>query len=184
MRPLSRAAVVALALVPLGTIAGHAAGYELAGRHASFDGSHSHLRPGAWLTAVVAVAALGWIATGRGDGMRRPRLVGLAGGQAVAFLVLEAAEHVVGGHGLGHLLADPSFRWGLVAQVAVAAVLVLATAFARATGERVRALLSGRSRAVGAPPPAAASCVTAAHCGLTVVSPATERGPPRHLVPV
>ncbi|MGH9281406.1 MAG: hypothetical protein ACRD0S_00555, partial [Acidimicrobiales bacterium] len=131
---LSRRAVVAVALVPLGTIAGHAVGYVLAGREPAGMAGHSHLRPATWLTAAVAALALGWVAAARTDVGHRPRVAALATAQAGMFVALEGAEQMASGHGVGHLLAEPTLRWGLAAQLATAAVLVLATAVAHSSG--------------------------------------------------
>ena len=183
MRPPHRAAFLIVAVVPLGTVAGHVAGYVLAGQHAGLDGGHSHLRPLAWVTAVTALAGLGWVAAARSAGSVRLPVAGLAAAQAALFVVLEAAEHVAGGHGLERLLAEPGLRWGLAAQVATAALLVVATSLARASGDRVRALLGGhtarRPAAVAAAAPAGRTCVRS----LIVVWSASERGPPSAAVP-
>lgn len=183
MRLPSRA-LVAAALVPIGTVAGHGAGYLLAGQDASLGGGHGHLRPATWLTAAVAVLALGWVAAARDGLTRRPRTAVLAAAQSGLFLALEGAEHLASGHNPAHLLHEPALRWGLAAQLVTAALLVLATVVARSSGERVRALLSAPAR-----PPAAAPALVrrpraALRAGLLAVSPATERGPPAvHLVP-
>ncbi|MGH9178967.1 MAG: hypothetical protein ACRD0N_10490 [Acidimicrobiales bacterium] len=177
-------ALVAAALVPVGTVAGHAAGYLLAGQDASFAGDHGHLRPATWLTAAVAVLALGWVAAARDGLARRPRLVALAAAQSGLFLALEAAEHLAAGHSPAHLLHEPSLRWGLVAQLAMAAVVVLATVAARSAGQRARALLSPPARPPAAPPSVVLRPRAALRPALLAVSPATERGPPAaHLVP-
>lgn len=182
---ISRRAGVAIALVPLGTVAGHAAGYLLAGRHASFAGDHVHLRPTSWLAVLGAVAALGWATVDRaGTGRNRPRLVALAGAQAGLFVGLEAVEHLTAGRGVGRLLSEPSVRWGLAAQVATAAALVLATVVARASGERVRALLSSRPPAGRTDTPTPAPAASPTLRDLLPGSPASERGPPApRLVP-
>lgn len=180
MRLPRRTLVVAAALVPVGTLAGHVAGYLAAGRHPGVDGGHGHLRPGAWLATLAALVALGWLAAARGPVRTRVPLGPLAAGQAVLFVGLESAEHLVWGHGLGRLWAEPALRWGLAAQVVAASLLVAAAAVARATGDRVRALLFRRRPVVtaAAAPVDAASAVR----GATLASPASERGPPRALV--
>lgn len=181
MRPPHRAALLAVALVPLGTVAGHVAGYVLAGQHAGLDGGHSHLRPLAWVTAVTALAGLGWAGAARSGRSVRLPVAGLAAAQASLFVILESAEHLAGGHGLGRLLAEPGLRWGVAAQFATAALLVLATSLARASGDRVRALLGGRSRRRSAAPTAVPTR-SAAPRNLLLVSSASERGPPCALV--
>lgn len=178
MRPPHRAALLTISLVPLGTIAGHVAGYVLAGQHAGLDGGHGFLRPLAWVTAVTALGGLGWVATARSGRVVRLPVAGMATAQASLFLILEAAEHVAGGHGLERLATEPGLRWGVAAQVATAAALVLAISLARASGDRVRALLSGRpSRRSAALAPAGPTAGTLVR-GLILVSSASERGPP------
>ena len=177
----SRRAVI-VGLVPLGAIAGHVVGYWMAGERAGLDGSHGHLRSVAWLAGLAATAALVLVAA-RPRPFRGPTsLSWLAGGQAAMFVGLEAAEHVVGGHGLIELLTSPSFRWGLVAQALTAGMLVAVAAFSRASGERVRTMLSRRGDAPRAAPRtswAPTGSVLASSSSLA--SPASERGPPRHL---
>ena len=175
--PRRATAVVALALVPLGTIAGHVAGYAMAGDQASSGGGHAHLRPAAWVTALVAALALAWIAGGRGTATR-PRLAWLAGGQAASFVVLEVGEHLLGGDSMAHLLGDPAFRWGLAAQAAAAGVLVVAAVVAAVTGEKVRAVLAARLGLPRGPEPPPRPRRTSPLRTLSTVSPATERGPP------
>jgi hypothetical protein len=177
-------ALVAVALVPVGTVAGHATGYLLAGEDASFAGGHRHLHPASWLTAAAAVLVLGCVAAAR-DGLgRRPRMAALAAAQSGLFLVLEGVESVAAGHSPAHLLAEPSLRWGLAAQLVTAAVLVLATVVARSSGERVRALLSGSPRPPAGRPALVLRPGAAVRPSLFALSPATERGPPAvHLVP-
>jgi len=169
--------------VPIGTIGGHLAGYGVAGEPAGLSGGHSHLAPAAWLASVAALAALGWVAGARGPRRDRINLAWLAAGQATLFVAVEGAEHVAAGHGLGHLLGDPALRWGLAAQVVTAGALVVAALVARASGERVRALLAGPDAPRGDADeallrPAAAAAVRT----LPAVSSAGPRAPPRSLV--
>ena len=180
VRPSRRAALaLTVALSPLGTIAGHVAGYGAAGRDPHLDAAHAHLRPGMWLASAAAAAALAWVAISRRAGSSRPRLAWLAGGQVVAFALLEVAERVAGGHGAGGLVGDRAFRWGVAAQAAAAATLLLGVALARATGERVRAVLSSRRTLPSAEPsvpawPGQRPVPTAGVARSSV----TERGPP------
>lgn len=171
-----------LALGPLGTIAGHLAGSLAAGQPAGFDGGHSHLRPAVWLSVVSALAAIGWIAAARGEHPARPGVAWLAAGQTALFLVLESVERLVSGHGLGHLLAEPGLRWGLVAQVATAAGLVLLAGVARASADRVRALIAARDRPRPPATPVRPIPVVTVVVGLVAASSCRERGPPRALV--
>ena len=178
MRLERRVALLAAALVPLGTIGGHVAGQVLAGGPAGLDGSHSHLRPATWITALAALAALGWIGAARSSRTARLPLSMLAVGQAVLFLGLEAGEQLVGGHALGHLPSDPAVRWGLVAQLATAALLVAAVSAARASGRCVRALLGTRTVPGGRPAEVGRPTGAGALRSLLLGSPASERGPP------
>lgn len=183
--PRHAAIIIALALVPLGTLAGHVVGYGIAGEETGLHGRHSHLQPVAWLTILAALAALGWVAAAKRPMPRRPPLASLAVAQAVVFFGLEATEQLAGGHGLRHLLAQPALRWGLLAQVATAAILVAAAVSARASGVRVRALLAARARrspcsTVTSPTAGPATVVRS----LTPASSASERGPPQYLVSV
>ncbi len=171
-------------LVPCGAIAGHVIGYLVAGESAGLNGGHGHLKPAAWLAGFAATAALVLVAARPGEGRTRFSLVWLAGGQMAVFLGLEMAEQVADGHGPVGLLWSPSFRWGLVAQVLTATMLVVAARLSRASGERVRALLSSRASLVG--PRRGSSwprSPSAFHNSIILASPASERGPPRDLVP-
>ena len=169
--------LVVAALLPLGTIGGHVAGDLVAGQSVGFDGSHSHLRPAAWFTATAAAIALGWLAGTRSGRPARLPLWALAAGQSLFFLGLEGGEYLLGGHRLADLAADPGVRWGLVAQLATAAVLVGVAAAARYSGDRVRAFLAARRR----PAPRRATRLATpvvALCTRLPWSPATSRGPP------
>lgn len=183
MRTPRHAAIVAVILAPLGTIAGHVVGYGIAGQHAGLDGSHSHLRPAALLAGLAALAVFGWVAGARRPQPPRLSVAWLAVGQAALFLGLESAEQLAGSHGLDHLLAEPALRWGLLAQVATAAAIVAVAVSARVSGDRVRALLAARTRGVPRsvvpPPPFATAAVVRS---LTLASSASERGPPPVLV--
>ena len=175
---------VAAGLVPCGAIAGHVVGYLMAGEPARLHGSHGHLQPAAWVAGVVATVVLVLVAARPREGGAGPRLGWVAGGQMAAFSALEVAEHVVGGHGAVELLTSPSFRWGLLAQVVTASALVAAAKVSRASGERVRALLSARKRLGGATRRSSwPRSGGASHDSIILASPASERGPPRRLVP-
>ena len=171
-------------LVPCGAIAGHVIGYLMAGESAGLHGSHGHLQAAAWLAGVAASAALVLVAARPCEGRTRFSLVWLAGGQMAVFLGLEIAEQVATGNGAVGLLWSPSFRWGLVAQVLTATMLVVAARLSLASGERVRALLSSRASLVeperGSSWPRTPS---AFHNSIILASPASERGPPCDFVP-
>lgn len=140
-----RARWLTVALVPLGTLGGHALGYLAAGREASFTGAHSHLRPTLWLALAASAGGVAALAlAGGGRGRRCPRTSTLALAQVGLFCVLEAGEHVHAGHHVDSLAADPSFRWGLAAQLVSAGLLVLVARLARASGELVRECLARR----------------------------------------
>ena len=175
---------LAAGLVPCGAIAGHVVGYVMAGEPDRLHGSHGHLQPAAWVAGVVATVVLVLVAARPRGGSAGPRLRWVAAGQMAAFSALEVAEHVVAGHGAAGLLTSPSFRWGLLAQVLTATALVAAANASRASGERVRALLSARRRVGGAAPrlpwPRSGR---ASQDSVILASPASERGPPRRLVP-
>lgn len=178
-------------MVPAGTVAGHVLGYLMAGEDAGLHGAHSHLRPAAWVAAGLTAAALAAVAVARptptpttGRGRGRPRVSWLVAGQVLAFGLLEAAEHLGSGHGALSFVADPSFRWGVAAQLVSAALLIAAAGLARTSGQRVRALLArrpvARRRAVRRSWPALRAEVRRPSSSWSAVS---ERGPPRLLAP-
>lgn len=170
--------------MPCGVIAGHAIGYLMAGESAGFNGSHGHLLPVAWLAGFAATAALVLVASRHGERRTRRSLVWLTGGQMAVFLGLEIAEQLAAGHGLVELLWTPSFRWGLAAQLVTATVLVVAATLSRASGERLRALLSSRSILVGPQRRSSWPRTPSVHYdSILLASPASERGPPRYFVP-
>lgn len=183
MAAMGSSRVVVAALLPLGILLGHSTGYALAGEH-----THGYMT-GGWLWAapgLAAVAAVGVFAWAglQGDPLRQcPRLSPVIAVQGVVFFGQESVEHLVQGHGLSHLLASPTLRWGLVAQVITATVLIVASCFALATGRRLRTLLgrlSTRARPrPWVPRPAMAAALSDAVTG----SPASERGPPPFFVP-
>lgn len=177
MRSPGRAALAG-ALVPLGTIAGHVVGYWLAGDDASFDGAHRHLRPTVWLTVAVAAAAVAWVTIRPVGSRSAPRLSWLVSGQLAGFFLLEAAEHVLAGHAFSELPGHPTLRWGLLAQIVSAGVLVLVTRLAGASGQRVRAFLSRTLATRGAPAARTRPGTPDAVRSILVVSAASERGPP------
>lgn len=171
-----------VALVPSGAVAGHVLGYLVAGQDAALRGTHSHLRPAAWAAAALAATALGCLAmlrpVSRRDG---PRLGSLVSAQVALFALVEAGEHVLGGHGATSFVKDPSFRWGVLAQLVSAAVLIGAARMARATGERVRALLARRPRSLSLTSRQPLRPVRVVVGRRRSGSSVTERGPPRLL---
>lgn len=175
--------VALAALVPIGTLIGHTAGYGAAGEHVTANGAHAYFGPATWLAAAAAAGALGWFAIGARRASPLPRLRRLAAAQVFLFFAMEAVEHLLSGHGVHGLLAEPSLRWGAAAQVVVAGGLALTAMVARAAGVRVRALLTSRPFVVIARPAVLAPVVV--HRGFSAVpaSPARPRGPPPTLVP-
>lgn len=172
-------------MVPCGTVAGHVVGYWLAGQHAGLNGDHSHLRSTAWFSSLAAVATLLIVGVRPRLGRARLPVAWLVGGQLGMFIGLEAAEHVGAGRDVTGLLSSPTLRWGLVAQLLTAGLLVGASRLAEVSGQRVRALLSGRAR----PGLSTSRRSTPARRGDPLRSSmlawsASERGPPRSLVPV
>lgn len=176
--PEARRAAILLALVPVGTIVGHVVGYGIAGEHPGLTGDHSHLSPVVWPASILALATLAWLGVGGRRLANRLPLAWVVAGQATLFVALEAAEHLVRGQALHHVLTEPALRWGLLAQVATAAVLIAVAASARASGERIRALLSRRSHRTAQPAVSAVSANPVAIRSLVFASPASERGPP------
>jgi hypothetical protein len=176
-----RSRLAAVALLPLGVLLGHSAGYGLAGEH-----THGYLAGGrlwwaAWLAGAGSVGAFAWFGLRGGGQPRRPRVFGVACAQAVVFVVQEGLEHVLHGEGLADVVASPSFRWGIAAQVVTATILVVTASLARYTAQRLRALVGHSPGRVVArcstPRPQTAADVQ----GTVLASPASERGPPSFL---
>lgn len=178
VRAARRAVVVAM--VPAGTIGGHVLGYLMAGEDAALHGAHSHLRPAAWVALAATAAALACVALVRSrPGRERVPLCPLVAAQVGLFAVVEAGEHALTGHGAASVVTDPSFRWGVLAQLLSGAVLVLACRVARVSGDRVRALLA-RRRVL--PPPRchrAWGRIGVAEPRVEQGSAVSGRGPPR-----
>ena len=108
------------ALIVLGVLGGHLLGSYAASGELFRD--HSYL---GWATIVatpLAIAAIGYLAVRRvarlGTGEVQWRR--LAQWQAVAFVALEAVEHVTSGEAAWGVVEHPSFWLGLIAQPAVA----------------------------------------------------------------
>lgn len=163
------------ALVALGVLGGHLLGsYAASG---GLFGDHSYLGWATILAAPLAIAAIGYLAVRRvaqlGTGDVRWRW--LAQWQVVAFVVLEAVEHVASGEAAWGVAEHPSFWLGLVAQPAVAwligKILDLGEVVARtlvATGRRT----AEPFRLAGQTPPAVAFRRT------PVLTANRRRGPP------
>lgn len=169
-------------LVPIGTIAGHLSGSLLAGEGPAFSGPHSHLRPASWLAVAAAVGALSFLALSRA-GVRCHRLTArwLTASQIGLFGAVEALEHLHAGHGGLAFATEASFRWGVAAQLASAAVLAMAARLARATGALVRARLAAGSRIRRASSPAPGRHVNRVVARTPTAWSFGERGPPARL---
>ena len=181
MRWPGRVPLVA-ALAPLGVVSGHVVGYGLAGQQAALAGTHTHLGPLGWIGLALTALVMAWVGL-RPEEPRIARRSWLVGIQLSSFLCLEAAEHLLAGRSIVELAAEPSLYLGLVAQVATAGLLVLAIRLARSSGQRLRALMSGRVLDM----PAANMAwqpISIVRRSLVVVSSASQRGPPRRVVSV
>lgn len=176
------ARLVVAGLLPLGVLLGHGAGYGLAGEHSHHYMTGAPLWPVACLAAGAAIGIAAWSGLQRPHPRQCPRLSLVVVVQGAVFFAQEGAEHLVRGHGFSHLMASPAFRWGLAAQAVTAAILVLASSVARATGQRLRTM-SGRSCPTARPRPSASRPVVATTMsGAVLSSPASERGPPPFFV--
>lgn len=174
-----RARWLTVALVPLGTLGGHALGYLAAGQEAAFTGAHSHLRPTLWLALAASAAAVAAMAVAGAEGGRlRPRTRTMVGAQVVLFGLLEAVEHLHAGHHLHSLAADPSFRWGLAAQLVSAGLLVLVAGLARASGQLVRECRARRQVVPRSTPRPRWHHVDPSLPSARAASSVSERGPP------
>jgi hypothetical protein len=179
-----RARWLPVALVPLGTILGHALGYAAAGQDFRLSGTHGHLLPALWPAAAAMVVALGSVTLAGAVPGRGLRTSWLLGAQVVAFALLEGLEHLHGGHHGLSVVAEPAFRWGLGAQLLSAGLLVMVTRLAHASGQLVRSRLARRPAPPA--PPAAAARRSWGRAGQSVPTGATassvsERGPPGRL---
>lgn len=174
--------MAALALLPAGALVGHAASYLLARGHPE-SGVHGYLDIACWLVAVAALGGLGWYALSPGGARSSPRLAGFAGAQTLLFLIQESVEGHLEGRPLADTLATPAVRWGVAVQLALGAVMVLLARLAAVGGTRLRAVLTGRHPQPGTQPAAPRRVPGARLWHRVASSPATERGPPRLLVP-
>lgn len=176
---MARRLPLALALAPFGALVAHAAGYGIApGGHG--PAVHGYLGTVA-SAAVPAGAALAlWLVCGR-SGSRRPlpTVPALAAAQVAVFAAQEVVERLAARVPLADLAAAPAVRWGLAAQVAAAAAVVLAVRLARAGWSAAATALARRSRTPAGPagPPAPARPRLPLPRPLAR-SPLTRRGPP------
>lgn len=172
-----RPRLAAWALLPAGTIAGHAVSYLLAGR-LSHGGVHGYLPVTGWLLALAALAGLVWFAWSV-DGVRSiPRLLPFTAAQLALFLVQESVEGLLEGQAVGATLEAPVIRYGIAAQLILAVTIVVAARLAAVGGSRLRAALASRRGWWRGMPGAAPPPVVTRYAETLLVSLATERGPP------
>ena len=118
-----------LLLVPGGFVAGHELGYQAAGALGSTSvpsGGHGYLSLAVLVGVPFAFAALArTFLAGLRDQLPPVRFRTLALAQAALFLTVELVEHAAAGVGPAQALVRPEVVLGLVAQLAVAAVLTL-----------------------------------------------------------
>jgi hypothetical protein len=175
--------VVVLATAVAGVVVGHAAAYTVAFPSGAARASELHATGhGYWggavlggaCAGVLALAAGAWRASRRAD-VGVP-FVALAAGQLALFAGAEAAERMAAGVALPTLLHAPEFAIGLILQVVVAAVAVVAL---RRWGRLVAAVTaspSARSTDPAGLPVATGSRVFVASAPRSSVR---TRGPPR-----
>jgi hypothetical protein len=118
-----------LFLVPGGFVAGHELGYQAAGALGSTTvaaGGHDYLSLVVLVGVPFAFAALArTFLAGLRDQLPPVRLRTLALAQVALFLTVELVEHAAAGVGPAQALVRPEVVLGLIAQLAVAAVLTL-----------------------------------------------------------
>ena len=141
-----------LLLVPGGFVAGHELGYQAAGALGSASvpsGGHDYLSFVVLVGVPFAFAALArTFLAGLRDQLPPVRFRTLALAQAALFLTVELVEHAAAGVGPAEALVRPEVVLGLVAQLAVAAVLTL---IVRTTHD-VGAAVAGATRRRVIPP--------------------------------
>jgi hypothetical protein len=170
------------ALLPAGTILGHASAYVLAGR-APDGGLHAYLNLAGWPVAFGALGALLWFSWSRHAHRSTPRVEPFAAAQVFFFLFQESLEGMIDGHAVTATLGSPTVRYGVAAQLVLAATIVLFTRLAAAGGARLRRMFTGRRspcRPSGAGFHGRATAFRRPPA--LVASPASERGPPSLLV--
>jgi hypothetical protein len=170
-----------LLLVPGGFVAGHELGYQAAtalGASPAAAGAHGYL--GALVlvgTPFAFTAVARSLLAGYRNELRPVRWSTLAAAQVALFVGVELVEHVHAGLSPAQTLAEPAVLLGLVAQLAVAAVLTLV---AGSSHEAAAAFAVRRHRVAVAPKvplwcPAPGTPVPA----VVPVSSLSRRGPPR-----
>lgn len=161
-------------LVPMGVLLTHLLAYTVP--HVEEPaGDHHHLVGLAAVATVALAAAIAGAAVHslRGASGAVP-LARLSAAQGVAYALWELGEGVLGGASIPDTLTQPTFRTGIVLQVAVALALV---GLLRVSAEVARRFAPDDDRpAVSSPEPRGAS-PTRVHMARQL-SPATRRGPP------
>jgi hypothetical protein len=172
-----------LLLVPGGFVAGHELGYQAAGALGSTAiaaGGHGYLSFVVLVGMPFAFAALArTFLAGFRDQLPPVRFRTLALAQAALFLTVELVEHAAAGVGPAEALVRPEVVLGLVAQLAVAAVLTLIVRTTHDVGAAVAGATRRRATPAARPTwrPAADQPVVLA----VWVSSVTTRGPPAAL---
>jgi hypothetical protein len=132
-----------LLLVPGGFVAGHEVGYQGAsalGTPPVAAGGHGYLSALLLVGAPFAFAAVARsLLAGFRDELPPVRWTTLAGAQTALFLAVELAEHMRAGLSTGQTLVQPAVVLGLVAQLAVAALLVRIVQSSHGAGAAVAA---------------------------------------------
>lgn len=170
-----------LLLVPGGFVAGHELGYQAAAALGATPvpaSAHGYLGAVLLVAAPFAFAAVARsLLAGYRDELPPVRWSTLAGAQVALFLAVELAEHAAAGLSPAGTLAEPAVLLGLVAQVVVAALLVLVT---RSTHEVAAAVAASRRCRLPLRPPARPwRTVHGAPVPAVVpVSSLSRRGPP------
>lgn len=172
-----------LLLVPGGFVAGHELGYAAASLLGATPGAAGH----GYLTVVVLVgvpfafaAAIRGFLAGLRDELPPVGWRVLALAQLTLFVAVELAEHGTTGLGPAETLAQPAVLLGLVAQVAVAALLHL---MVRSSHQAGAALATARRRPPTPVVRASWRPRRAASVAVIVpVSSLSRRGPPRRVI--
>jgi hypothetical protein len=170
-----------LGLVPAATVAGHAAGYLLAGQPVHRSGGAGDLA--CWPIAALAVAVLLWFGMSPRGSRSIPGVRQLAGAQLTLFVVQELAE------GRLHLSAAvgaatwSAIRYGIAGQILVAVLTVVLARLLASGGARLREAWAART--------VRHRETTTGWCSLPAGEPprrvvggwTSERGPPGALAP-
>jgi len=120
---------------------------------------------------------MAWLVAGRvGQELRLPTVPVLAMVQIIAFVGQEVVEQLAAGGAVADVVVTPAVRWGVLAQVLVAAGLVWLTHGARRVVKTIGSILH---RVVAAQPePALPGNVNPSAKTVTALSSLSRRGPP------